>query len=185
MVVGGIDHNNSPTSTVELYYPASQCTIRLRDAPIANSNPILCNIGGTIYLGINSARITMYKYDFAADNWVNLGPDAVSINDHGRDSFTCRSSSIFVANDDYPEVFDVTTKKWTSYNFIETMAGVGSCVAETNGIVYSFGGSKTASSKVVQYLNLATNKWTVSPAKMSAYTQYSGCSLVPGNTYLT
>jgi len=181
MVVGGVDRSNSPTAIVELYYPASQCTVRLHDAPVANTNPILCNIAGTIYLGINTVKITMYKYDFVADDWIKLGSGAVSTYDHPRDAFTCTATSIFVANDDYPETFTASSQTWTSnYKYIPYLAGVETCLVENNGVVYNFGGTKSSYNNAVQYLNLASNTWTVTSAHMPAYTVMGGCHLIPG-----
>ena len=184
MVVGGVDSSDKPTSIVELYYPASQCTVRLHDTPVANTNPILCNIGGTIYLGINTVKITMYTFNFASDNWDKLNDSAISIYDHPRDAFACRANSIFVTNDDYPESFDATTKTWTKYKYIPNLAGVESCVVETNGVVYTFGGTKTQYNpyNYVQYLTLATNTWTITSTIMPAYTVMGGCHLIPGTT---
>jgi hypothetical protein len=182
MVVGGVDSNNAPTSIVELYYPASQCTVRLHDTPVANTNPILCNIGGTIYLGINTVKITMYTYNFSSDDWDKLGDSTISTYDHPRDAFACGAKSICVANDNNPECFNPTNGNWTQYNYIPNLAGVESCVVGTNGILYSFGGTKSQYNNFVQYLTLATNTWTVTSAIMPEYTVMGGCHLIPGTT---
>jgi hypothetical protein len=142
----------------------------------------LCNIRGTIYLGINTVKITIYTYNFSSDDWDQLDDTAISTYDHPRDAFACGANSICVANDNNPECFNPTSGKWTQYNYIPNLAGVESCVVETNGILYSFGGTKTQYSpnNFVQYLTLATNTWTVTSTIMPEYTVMGGCHLIPG-----
>jgi hypothetical protein len=180
MVVGGSDASNNPTAIVELYYPASQCTVRLHDAPRANTNPILCFINGVIYLGINSVKIAMYTYDFVNDDWIDL--EAVSTYDHSRDAFACGDSYLCVTNDVYPECFYPSTKTWSTRKYITNNVGVESCIVHKNGILYSFGGTNTKyNNYYVQYLDVNANSWTVvNAARMPAYTVMGGCHLIPG-----
>jgi hypothetical protein len=184
MVVGGSDANNAPTSIVELYYPASQCTVRLHDTPVANTNPILCLINDVVYLGIESYKITMYTYDFTNDNWINLGLGAVSTYDHPRAGYACGDSYLCVASDDNPECFFPGSNTWSNFNYINTIAGAESCVVLNNDILYSFGGDKTSYNNKVQYLDLIANKWTLTAAAMPAYTAMGGCHLIPGTNQI-
>jgi len=175
IVAGGVDKSNSPTNIVETYYPAQNCTVRIQDTPIKCSNPMLCYVGGKIYLGINDVLTRLYTYNPVANNWIKLGKD--SVYDHPSQPYSCGSRYICVMDDNYPECFDTTTQTWITYPYIPYITGAQSCMVETNGKIYIFGGTKTAP---VQYMDLVSQAWTVTTTYMPTPSVMEGCYVIPG-----
>jgi len=170
-----VDKSNNPTSIVETYYPAQNCTVRLQDTPIKCSNPMLCYVGGKLYLGIDDVLTRLYTYNPVANNWTKLGKD--STYDHPSQPYSCGSRYICVMDDDYPECFDTTNQIWKTHNYVPSPTGVQSCMVETNGKIYVFGGTKTAP---VQYMDLVSGAWTVTSTYMPTQSAMEGCYVIPG-----
>ena len=139
------------------------------------SNPMLCYVGGKLYLGINDDLTRLFTYNHVANNWTKLGNG--STYDHPSQPYSCGSRYKCVMDDDYPECFDTIMQNWTTHNYIPTITGSQSCMVETNGKIYVFGGTKTAP---VQYMDLVSGAWTVTSTYMPTQSAMEGCYVIPG-----
>lgn len=183
VIAGGQDSRTYPTKYVESYYPGSNCSLRLQDTPTTCSDPILCFIGGKLYLGILVGYCTkLWIYDPATNVWTST--NFCSLATHNRQPFLCTNDSIYIMDDYIPEVFNTITQTWSYLMMPNYMTGSQACMAPTvNGQIVVFGGSRNPP---VQIYDIATDYWTTGPMMPAGMTTVQGCHLIPGtNNILT
>ena len=172
--------NSGPTTT-KLYSPNGMCNQTL--APFAAWS----NIERAVMMLLNKQvlacgglhNLNCYMYDVLTNTW-SIYSNATRSHNYGG---VVHNRKIYLTDYSKPEVFDPSSKLWSTWPVAPTDESF-SCYVSWKNYIIKFGGYSYASALQVWRFDPTTNNWLILNTTPPFYLYNSGCTVLPNENVL-
>ena len=167
---------------VSIYSPDGQCQYTLSPllpSPVGIAYLTLALFGDQVIACGGNGNTNCYSYDAGADQWSIFSTGKVI---HSERLGLTHQGKIYLTDDSQPEVFDPSSKTWSTWR-ASPSTPYCSCSVSWNDVILQFGGYYSLQ-QIYRY-SPSINTWTaLNPQKAPLDLCFSGCVVMPDQNIL-